>query len=56
MACGCPASKKKIYYSNIALYTHLTNGSPGGSSPSLSMREVTVCTECGLAEFAIPGR
>jgi hypothetical protein len=52
--CNCPDSKKKIYYSNISLYTRLTDGSLGGSAPPMpSIKHVTVCTECGLAKFMI---
>jgi hypothetical protein len=55
MACACSSSKKRIYYANIQLFTDLQNGIPGGSSPPVgSVKEVTVCTECGAAEFLIP--
>jgi hypothetical protein len=54
MTCACSSPNTKTYYAEIALFTHLSNGIPGGSAPPLSIREVTVCTECGSAEFLIP--
>jgi hypothetical protein len=53
MACSCPVSKKRIYYSAIQLFPELKDGLVSGGAPHLSAKEVTVCTECGNAEFAI---
>lgn len=53
MPCSCFASTKRTYYANIQLYSQLIEGSPAGSAPSLSVKEVTVCADCGAAEFVI---
>ncbi len=55
MPCACSSSKKRTYYANIQLFTELKNGMPSGSSPPMgSVKEVTVCSECGAAEFLVP--
>jgi hypothetical protein len=51
--CTCPSSKKGVYYTVPQLFSHLQGGRPTGSAPSLSAKEVTICTECGVAEFLI---
>jgi hypothetical protein len=53
MACGCPTSKKWTYYAYIQLYSELKDGTPAGSAPNLSTKEVSVCSECGVAEFTL---
>ncbi len=53
MACSCSPSMKRVYYSNIQLYPELKDGLVSGGSPNLSTKEITVCTECGNAEFMI---
>jgi hypothetical protein len=55
MACSCPSSSKRTYYGQIQLFSNLSGGLPGGSSPPLGKtKEVTVCSECGLAQYSIP--
>jgi hypothetical protein len=55
MACTCSSPKKKIFYAYIELRTKQTDGILGGYAPPPgSVKEVTVCTECGAAEFTIP--
>jgi hypothetical protein len=55
MPCSCSASKKRTYFALIELRTEVKDGLLGGSAPSPgAVKQVTVCTECGLAEFQIP--
>lgn len=53
MACSCPASNKRIYYADIQLFPELKDGPVKGGSPHLSTKKVTVCAQCGTAEFSI---
>ena len=53
MACSCPDSDKQIYYANIQLHPELKDGLVSGGSPHLSTKGVTVCAQCGKAEFTI---
>jgi hypothetical protein len=53
MACSCPASMKRIYHADIQLFPELRDGLVSDGSPYLSTKVVTVCTQCGKAEFSI---
>jgi len=53
MTCSCPASNKRIYYADIQPCPGLKGGLACGGSPHLSKKEVTICAQCGTAEFSI---
>jgi|GEM_PF-2914225 hypothetical protein len=53
MACSCPSEAKRKYYSHIQLWSEVTDGIPSGSAQPLELREVTVCSKCGTAEFQL---
>lgn len=55
MACSCGSSRKRTYFALIALHSEVKGGLLGGSAPPLgSVKEVIVCSECGMAEYQIP--
>ena len=53
MACSCPTCKKQIYYADIKLFPELKFRLVSEGSPRLSGKVVTICAECGTAEFSI---
>ncbi len=51
--CDCGPDNKRTYYANVQLYTDKQEGLVSGAASPLAMKEVTVCTKCGHAEFSI---
>jgi hypothetical protein len=43
----------QIYYADIQLFPELKDGLLDGVSHHLSTKEVTVCAQCGRAEFVL---
>jgi hypothetical protein len=51
MSCECDNRYKRTLYGEIKLWTGMQSGIGGGTGMVLPTVEVTVCDNCGVAEF-----
>jgi hypothetical protein len=53
MSCKCDPECRKVYYAQPQLFSEVIEGIPGGAGKTLSLTKITVCTQCGQAEFVV---
>lgn len=55
MQCRCVQARTKLFFAQVQLFSQMIDGIPGGTAPPMgAVKEITVCTKCGKAEFFIP--
>jgi len=53
MACTCDPESKKVYYANLQLFSAVVDGIPGGAGKTLGPTKISLCTQCGQADFVV---
>jgi hypothetical protein len=55
MSCNCE-SEKKQFFGDVKLFTEYAGEIPTGAGMNLELTAVSVCPQCGKAEFIVPTR